>query len=186
MKQTPTAFLDRISSELDAIDAQARVLLDRLDTATFNRQPTPGRWSAGQCFDHLVQINIIYIQPIDRSMRRAREQKLMSDQPFGHSFIERYFIWMLEPPARIRLPAPPRVQAHPTPLELATVRSAYFQGHEAIRDFLKEARGVDIKRSHVQSPFASQLKFSLAAALDIMMAHERRHLLQAERAANSQ
>ena len=41
------------------------------------------------------------------------------------------------------------------------------------------SRGVDVKRTKVQSPFVSWLSYALGFSFDLALAHERRHLNQA-------
>jgi hypothetical protein len=187
MPRTQREFLAAASKALDAIDERAKRLLDRLDAQAFNRTPPRGGWSPGQCLAHLTKAEAMYLKRMEASFTHARGTNGQRDwiltQPIRHNMFERWFIWILEPPARIKLPAPRVIHADGEWLDPVATSTAYFDMHNTIRDFLTRAHDIDIRRERMISPFASQLHLSIAAAIDIMMAHERRHLWQAERAA---
>lgn len=176
-----TDFLGDTTTALDNIDRSARRLFDSLDDTEFNRKPSKKGWSVGQCFEHLIKINELYLQLLKASVAKRDSRKDGPERAIRHSLFERYFIWMLEPPARIKLPAPPSVTGDGQFLDPLLTRARYFEGHDELRQFMMSARAVDIQRTKVSSPFGSWLRWSMAAALDIMMAHERRHLRQAAR-----
>ena len=69
--------------------------------------------------------------------------------------------------------------------------SKIFNAKETILEFQRiqhdlyslvaEADGLDLKKIKVASPAASWLKMSLGARLDLIAAHDRRHLWQARK-----
>ncbi len=177
-----TDFLGDTTTALDNIDRSARRLFDSLDDTEFNRKPSKKGWSVGQCFEHLIKINELYLRLLKASVAEGDNRKDGSERGVRHGLFERYFIWVLEPPVCIKLPAPPVVKSDGRFLDPLLTRARYFEGHDELRQFMISARTVDIQRTRVSSPFGAWLRWSMAAALDIMMAHERRHLRQAARA----
>ena len=49
-------------------------------------------------------------------------------------------------------------------------------------DLLHEADGLDLKKIRLISPFDKRVKYNLYSAFRIVVAHQRRHLWQAEKA----
>jgi hypothetical protein len=65
-------------------------------------------------------------------------------------------------------------------LDLSQVSVEFDRLRLDLRSFVAEAGRVDMGAIKFSSPFASILKLNLAEAAVIMLAHDRRHLWQAE------
>ncbi len=183
-------FLDKTIKDFDNIDARTQKLLSGLSETQFNHRPEPGKWSIAQCLEHLILVNDMYIDAIGKALGSAPTPVQNSADKFGtnraeevnHSLFARMFIASLASPPKFKMPAPGRVQPQNDQSELDTVKDRYLNTHEKMREFANICvrDGVDIQRLKVQSPISSLVKLSLAAVFDVCVAHENRHLWQAE------
>ena len=73
-----------------------------LDHSRFNWAPAPGRWSIGQCVEHLNITAERYIPVLQQAMNAARAKRQLNQGPFALGFFERWFMQQLEPPVRFR------------------------------------------------------------------------------------
>ena len=66
--------LVRLLAEVDAVEADARMLVEQLSFEQANWQPNDGKgWSIAQCLDHLAKINRLYVGHFLPIVQRAAE-----------------------------------------------------------------------------------------------------------------
>ena len=172
------AELESYSDQLLSIRQDAVGLAAGLSDAQFNWQPSPGRWSMAGCFDHLNKSAAqLFIPKIDAAIASAVSKGLKSDGPFAYSAFERWCVGTNDAPAKLRFKAPKHVQPEPRrPVD--EVRREFIQWQEALAERLRKADGLDLRRAKEKSPLPL-VKWSLGIFIQLMLAHERRHIWQA-------
>ncbi len=166
--------------QLISIEQDAPGLWRGLSDTQFSWRAAPGRWSIGDCFDHLNQTARAYVPVIDQTIERARARGLTSNGPFVHGPLERMFIRSMEPPPRYRVRGPRVFQPSSSSQRSVTAVSREFLAWQrAIDERIARADGVDLRRARGPSPAVPLIRWSLGAMLAVMLAHERRHLWQA-------
>ena len=132
------------------------------------------------CFDHLnLSAANLFMPSIDAAIATARARNLKSNGPFVYSAFERWCVKTNDAPARMRFRAPKRVQ--PTPGKpVDEVRAEFLRWQDELGRRLMEADGLDLRRAKHKSPIPL-VKWSLGAFIQLMLAHERRHVWQAEK-----
>jgi hypothetical protein len=177
-----TLDLAQIVSELERMDREVAELLAALSPKQLNWQPDGGRsWSIGQCIDHLAKSNRIMVRAMSDALQSARAAGAPAAAgPLRLSWIERLFVGSLEPPVRRRMKAAARAMPGSTLIH-DELRREYAGANQAVRELALASRTFDLHRIRLASPFLRIFKYSLAAALAIIAAHDRRHLWQAAR-----
>jgi len=179
--------------ELKANGDRAVAIAGSLTPSQLWERPRPKRWSVGECLDHLVRAGDAYLEVIDEAVTHARPAEhadaARKPQP---NVLERILLHGLEPPARLRIPAPARIRPRRPHSAVEPARSenddptdprVRFQ--EKRQDYarrLEAAEGLDLGAVDVRSPFVPVVRISLDTAFRIVCGHERRHLEQAEKA----
>jgi hypothetical protein len=172
------AELESYSDQLLSIRQDALGLASGLSEAQFNWQPAPGRWSMAGSFDHLNKSAAkLFIPRIDAAMARAVSQGLKSDGPFVYSAFERWCVRTNDAPAKMRFKAPTRVQPEPRK-SVDEIRAEFIHWQDALAERLRHADGLDLRRAKEKSPLPL-VKWSLGIFIQLMLAHERRHIWQA-------
>jgi DinB superfamily len=171
--------LREIQTQLETSDREAHALLRELNEEQLNWRPDERSWSIAQCLDHLSVTNRIYLAPMLQKIDQARKAGAVRREPIRPGFVGRWFLGHLEPPPKLRMPAPRKV-----------VPAARKERAELIEDWrrtqgeliavLHEAAGIDVNATRFVNPFSSLLRIRVGTGLQIIAAHERRHLWQAQ------
>ena len=165
---------------MDAADRAAEALSARLDDAGFFWQPDGGRrWSVALCLDHLAVSNEIYGKAVREGVAKAQARGWARRGPSRPGFFGRKFIASLEPPVRLRTSAPGKIKPMPSRTR-AEIMRAYRAAHDAVRETISAAAAVDINRATFANPFLPMVAMKVSTGLNVLTAHDRRHLWQAE------
>jgi len=169
----------RLLDELDTSDARAMTVTSGLTIEQLNWKSTPQTWSVGQCLEHLALANEVYVDAMAGALEGRAHATVDDITPgwFARWFIRNY----VEPSAKIRsAPAPGKIVPH---AEVdAAIGDRFLRSNDLVRAFAERARHVDVNRIRFKNPFVPVIRFTIGTGLVILPAHERRHLLQAERA----
>jgi DinB superfamily len=173
-----TREIDALRRQFEQISADADALVTPLRDEQFTWRPGPNRWSIAECLEHMNATARSYLPAIDEGIADAIRHGAYAEGPFRYSLIGRLFSRLMEPPARFRMRTSADKQPGPQRPKRETL--AGFRAYQVqYVDRLRQANGIDLSRSCVQSPLASWIRIPLGSAFATMAAHERRHLWQA-------
>lgn len=175
------AELAALDAAYAAIERDARRLVDGLTEADGTRPPASSSWSVAECLDHLATANRVYLEAMEAPAARAAADGRRRRRPARPGLIGGWFARSLEPPVRLRTKAPAAIRPRTGP-PLADASAAFFESHERVRRFLRTYAAIDLASIRFPNPFIRGVRFSLASGLQVIAAHERRHLWQAWRA----
>jgi hypothetical protein len=173
--------VEALEKELNQATARAWSLVSSTDGRLFTVRPSPGSWSAAECIGHLSISSQSFLEPLRKAIDDARARKLMAKRPPKMDLLGRVLKWFLEPPIRQRV----KTSAPFVPKSVRAKAEAFgeFAGLQArLADLLQEARDFDLNRMKIVSPFDKRVRYNVFSAFHILVAHERRHLWQAEQA----
>jgi hypothetical protein len=169
-----------VATQLDASHAKTSEVCAGLDAAQLNWQPDGGRrWSIAQCLDHLARTTRLYGSRLDDAITAAPAGV---ERPAAHpNLIGRLLIWSMEPPSRLRMPTQPALQP-PSTLDPAEVRRAFSDSLDYLSALAAKALRIDASRVRYANPLARDTRmFNVATGILVTLAHNRRHLEQADR-----
>jgi len=174
-------LLEEVESELSEATARAWQLVRTTDGRIFTVRPTPRDWSAAECLSHLSLSTEQFLPVLQKAIEDARARGLTSKKKPAMDVLGRTLRWFLEPPIRKRVktagrfvPRSARAKAEAFG-EFATLQSKLV-------DTLHAAEGLDMRKIKIVSPFDRRVKYNLYSAFRVLVAHQRRHLWQAEQA----
>jgi hypothetical protein len=168
----------RLSADLAAHDQAANDLIAALSIQQLNWQPAPGAWSIGQCLEHLCITNEAYLPPIAAALNNKPHAPVAEIVPgwLGGWFIQN----LVEPSGKTkRVPAPGKIR--PGSRVEPAVLHRFLSSNQACRRLILRASENDVNRIRFWNPFIPGLRFTAGTGLQIIVSHERRHLLQARR-----
>ncbi len=179
--QLPPEVADLLA-QLDANAREARRLVEGLSEEDGRWRPAPDAWSVAECLDHLAVANRVYLEAMREPAERARAAGRLRRAPALPGFFGRMFVNSLEPPAKSRTKrkAPGKIRPRESP-GLRDAFDAFIASQEPVRAFLREYANIDLAGVRFRNPFIGVIHFSLATGLNVITAHERRHLWQAGR-----
>ena len=178
--QTLPQDVQRVIDQLDEADRHADALVANLSDAQFHWQPDGGRrWSVAQCLEHLAVGAEVYLACMRGAVERAKQERSVRRGPLAPGFFGRQFANSLEPPVRFRGRAPKAIVPGST-LSRAEILSRFHGSHAALKTMAREAATIDANRATFQNPFLKMVRMKLSSAFQVINAHDRRHLWQAE------
>jgi hypothetical protein len=165
------------SDDLNEARRRAQELVVGLTPEQLLRRPDPGKWSIAECIVHL-NITAATVQKLMASaIEQGKNQQVFSKGPFSIGPKGRLLVWIAEPPPKFRIRAPKNVRPPAAIDDPLQVLPAFMKAQDEWEQLMRQQQGLDLERVKVgQGVF----RMRLAAALPWMMAHQRRHLLQAE------
>jgi hypothetical protein len=110
---------------------------------------------------------------------RGKEEKLFGRGPYKIGAKGMFLCWLAEPPPKFRIPAPKNIAPPVTFADPGKLLPDFMRAQDEWIRLMKEAEGLDQARIKM-GPLLSPFRCRLSASFPWMMAHQRRHLLQAE------
>ena len=138
-------------------------------------------WSIAECVTHLTLSNRPFPPLLRAAFDEVRRAGRLGSGPFKVGLMGNLLKWSLEPPPRLKFKA----KASFRPVEFGPAERVlpdFLEAQEQIEACVREAAGLAIDQVKVVSPVDARVKYNGFAALQIVAAHERRHLWQAEQA----
>jgi hypothetical protein len=167
------------STSRDIADSRRRAhaLIDAVSADQLMRRPDPGKWSIAECLAHL-NITAETVQKfMVHGIERGKQEKKFGGGPFSIGPKGRLLVWIAEPPPKFRIRAPKNVRPPATIDDPLQLLPTFLRAQDEWERLMHEQEGLNLAKIKVgQGAF----RVRLAAALPWMMAHQRRHLLQAE------
>ncbi|MDX1396654.1 MAG: DinB family protein [Gemmatimonadota bacterium] len=166
--------LEEMMDRARAQAGEARALAEA-HPENFLRRPSESRWSAGEQIAHVSLTDRPYLEVMDPVIREARVRGRLSEGPFRGRPLGNWFARSMSPPVKRRMKTMKRL--HP---QGSLAADALVQEFEAVRAALiaslESARGVDLDRAKMRSPYLKLLRMPLFSAYQVLLNHGDRHL----------
>lgn len=178
--------LAAILDQFDTVQARVHSLAEKLTEAQWEERTDPARWSVAECVAHLNRTGRIYLPLIDTGLEEAGGL----DEPARGRYRRDPLGWILSlSMGPVRRIGRFRLGAVSTTPEFMPGRGAprvelvaeFDRLQEAQAEAVRGADGRPIDRVWVTSPFDARLRYNLYSTFVILAAHQRRHVVQAER-----
>ena len=182
-KQVLNPQLAEIKSQLDAASQKAVSLANGLSFEQLKQRPQPGEWSIAECLVHLNLSSEAEIEELDRLLVNAPPGKVNAAKPLKMDLLGRFLKWSLEPPPMFFSKMKTTKPFQPIEIEsVGEVLPAFLALQEELKTRVDAAvAALPLDRVKIASPFDRRFKYNLFSFFHITLAHERRHLWQAER-----
>jgi hypothetical protein len=169
--------LDRCAQEIQEARLRAQSLVSDLPPSQLTEHPDPGMWSIVECLAHLNMTAATVQKFMVHGIERGKQEKTFGSGPFSIGPKGRLMVWIAEPPPKFRIRAPKNVRPPAIIDDPLQVLPQFLHAQDEWERLMREQEGLNLAKIKVgQGAF----RLRLAAALPWMMAHQRRHLLQAE------
>jgi hypothetical protein len=172
----------QLSQEVNDCRRRAEQLVNGMLPDQLTRRADPAKWSVAECIAHL-NLTAKVVQKIVRkgvAQSRAQSNRSKASQgPFPLGARGRLLIWIAEPPPKFRIPAPKSI-APPLAIDNPSgLLPEFMRAQDEWERLMKDADGLDISRITLGN-FLSPFRCRMSGGMLWMMAHQRRHLWQAE------
>lgn len=151
----------------------------------FGAKPAPEKWSANQCLMHLNSYGRYYLPQIEKAIKEAIEQQQEPSKQFKAGWLGNYFTEMMltktngQPAKTMRSPKDHSPQTNDDSYE---VIAEFIEQQEKLFALLQKAKSINLNKTRIPISIAKFIKLTLGDTFLFLIAHNHRHILQAERA----
>jgi hypothetical protein len=171
--------LEALQSEIESATARAQRLAIDCSDKHFVSKPGDSIWSVAECIEHLNITTREYLPLIDNALDTATATSHEIPKAYRQDLIGRLLTWMMEPPYRLKMKT--TAQFIPaTALDKDEVIRRFMELQSQLSTRVDRCSGYNLSSIQITSPFNEKARYSLYSAFCILLAHERRHLWQAE------
>jgi len=171
--------LDRCARDIEEARLRAQSLVSDLPLGQLTKQPEPGKWSVAECLLHLNTTADVVQSLMEKAIAEGKRNNTAGRGPFGIGLKGRLLVWIAEPPPKFRIRAPRSVRPPSRIENPLRLLPDFLKAQDEWERLVRESAGLDLGKIMVGARF-SAFRARLAAIWPWMMAHQRRHLLQAE------
>ena len=136
-------------------------------------------WSIYECFDHLLVTNSLYLPRIEEAIRRNVVAGEVNPAPFKPSWFGRKFVESMRPGSRVKVRTFKIFKPRSGFAGPAIVQE-FMEQQQQLLNLIRQADRCDINGAKISSPANRFIRLSVGEALSMLVAHEQRHLLQAQ------
>jgi hypothetical protein len=167
--------LAELKQQFDACSLEARNLMESLPETELQQRPARGGWSVAECIQHLTLTNHLYIPILFDALTLAPEGK----GPYKMDWKGRLLKWILEPPYRSKVKTMPSLE--PRIGNIHAVLPDFLASQQGFLDAMAQWHGVALDKVLITSPFKKSLRYNIYSLFNVVAAHQRHHLWQAQR-----
>lgn len=150
---------------------------------SFNWKPSKEGWSIGQCFDHLNRTGYPLVPLIQAALTKSRTKDWYAEGPFKYSYLGKIWARQMDKTNTRKIKSPKLYVPDVTvSFETAVNKLVLLQDH--LMECVKISDGIDLKKTIVCSPANRLIRLSLGIWFQSTIAHQNRHLEQANRIYN--
>ncbi len=171
---------EKVNQDLEDIRSRTQQLINGLSPEQLTRRPDPGQWSIAECLVHLNLTAKSIQQIIGSAIERGKADKIVGQGPFKAGGVGRLLIWIAEPPPKFKIKAPSKILPPASIGDPSLVIAEFLRFQDEWARLVREADSLDLNKIKVKMGFPGLPPMRLAATIPWMMAHQRRHLVQAE------
>lgn len=174
--------LDEIKIQFDAASQKAISIVNSVSFEQLKQRPQPNQWSIAECLVHLNLSSQAEINILHDAYERISTKRIYVEKQFKMDLLSRFMKWTLEPPPIFIFKIKTTQRFQPVDLEpVREVLPTFLALQEQLKACVDAANGLPLDQIKVVSPFISKIKYNLLSCFHLLLAHERRHLWQAEK-----
>lgn len=172
--------MKEIISELQTISEKTKSTFGNLSSTQINWKPNPKSWSVGQCFEHLIITNNLYFPAIQKVIDGEHRNNFFSNIPFSTNLIGTLMKNSLKP-EQARKMKTFKIFEPATSNVSSTIFADFAENNRKLIKMIEACKDLEIHKIKIPEPLSPALNLRLDDAFEILVLHEQRHFLQAER-----
>lgn len=138
-----------------------------------------GGWSMAECIEHLNAYGDFYLPRLQKALSNA--PALQQPDRFKHSLLSRYFIAMINPGASTKKYKAMKKYRPVGLTDPHAIVSRFIQQLEELLQLIMQAEQKNLMKVNVATTLSPLIKIPAGDAIQFVLMHNRRHLLQARK-----
>lgn len=178
MEMSKKVLIDELSTE---VRKQIQIVREHYIPASAEKLNSPsedGGWSILQCLEHLNSYGVYYLPAIAAALDRAENR---SGEMYKGGWLGNYFTKIMSPETGTKKYKAMKGHLPAIDLDSASVLNDFLHQAELLLVYLEAARRIDIGSVRVPLSLAKWIRLKLGDIFRFLIAHNNRHVLQAER-----
>ncbi len=169
----------QFQNELNQLTVDYNELFGQLSTGALNWKPNAQTWSIGQVIDHIIKTNESYYPIFEGIQKGTYQASWVRHVGFLVRFLGDFILKSVEPLQQKKIKTFPIWEPTTSAISDDIVQKFVVHQKELTAKIL-ENQDFILRGTIICSPANSLIVYTLERAIDIMIAHEKRHLNQAE------
>ncbi len=170
-------FLSHLILEAQGITQEVHDKFSSLTPEQLKMKPSPDRWSIAECLDHLLNTVNLYLPRIEKELQEAEAKQWTERKPFKSGILGGLYAYFLRPENKSKYKSP-NIYLPSQSIQDDIVES-FIQRHEKLISLMKKAEGLNLVKIKLPSPITKLIRFRLGDCFNILITHDKRHILQA-------
>jgi hypothetical protein len=174
---THTEFLQQAEQQ---VEEQLKELISVFQNLPEDQLLKPGPnqgWSIAECVEHLNSYADFYLPRLMKAVEKAPD--LQEGVEFRHSFLGQYFIKSMDTDQSAKKYKAMKKHRPQGVSDAHTTISDLIRHLEIMLILLRKAEGKNLKKASVNPSLSPILRINAGDAIQFVLTHNRRHLLQA-------
>jgi hypothetical protein len=164
--------------DIDEVTAGFRNAFGSLDSAHLNFKRNATTWSIAQNIDHLMAINKTYFTIISEVRERKLKLPWVSKINFLVDLIGKAILNSVQPDNRRKMKTFPVWEPAQSNIS-GDIVERFARQQEELKKLIGGSKDLLKLKTVISSPANKNIVYKLETAFDIIVAHEKRHLIQA-------
>ncbi len=173
-------LLDTFSAAAQANVETVETLFVLLSDEELLWKPDAQRWSVAECIQHLNLTNRHYVGEMHRVLGKSGAHAPTANYKPGY-FGRKLYTRMHPDQINKKVKTFGKLNPENARLDARTVLNEYLDRGREVVALIEKSRSVDIGKIRINSAIGPLLRFKLGDAIQIVVNHDMRHLLQAQR-----
>ena len=166
--------------ELNQLTENTKKTFGHLSAEQLNWKPNAKSWSIGQCFEHLIVTNNLYFPAIQNVISGTHRNNFFSQIPFSTNLISVLMKNALNPEQKRKMKTFKIFEPSASNVS-ETIIEDFAENQIKLIELFEVVKDLDIHKIKIPEPLSVALNLRLDDAFEILLMHEKRHFLQAER-----
>lgn len=164
-----------LRQQFSACSAAAEKLTASISENKLNLRTNDSAWSIAECIAHLTSTTALYLPMMNSALKDAPA----GDGPYKMDWRGRMLKWILEPPYRTKVKTLPSLE--PRLNDPRRVLPDFLASQQEFLNAMQMWNGRALDKVFITSPFNQRLRYNIYSLFNVVAAHQRRHLWQAQR-----
>lgn len=177
--------LAEVIREIQQVSADTRTSFGGLTAAQLNWKPAPDAWSVGECLEHLIQSNGLYMEIGERVAAGQYRTPLMGRVPGYAGMCGKWLVKVVSPQNERKYKTMSVFEPARSEVDVDVV-DRFSENHNQLIEVIRKTEGSGPEGVIIASPVGPLLVYSLMDAWRVLAGHGRRHLQQAQRVTESE
>ena len=170
-----THWIDQVHANTELIQAY----FGDLDERSLNYKPHPNTWSIGQHIDHLLVINSSYFPTFDALLIGTYQTTWLAKIPFFTTWMGNFILKSVQPNNPKKIKTFPIWEPSTSKIPAGIVQT-FVEHQKVLITYIQKLSNHLEASTIITSPANTKIVYRLPKAIEIIIAHEKRHIQQAK------